>query len=401
MKKIAYARFVLVLVTASSCSNALADGADYVTNFAENYTAINAASAAIGGKIVAAISALQQALSGSSGAIADAKNVQQVANAKNLAMAKAAINLQPPPNACGSRSVAQYAGAMHQGKVAVAGAMSAADHIALKNSPPPQVQNVQTAANHAKKYCNASTDPDCPSGSTPSTNGHGEPMVNSDTEAATLFTGAGDNTQASHQAALTYTTQQIQAAQDFIHNGTQSGDTPPKLSGGNATTDSGRQYEGLRLAYEARTGIAQSVLDDILASRTPLPGSSNVLDAINSTALDGSPGVGTWLQNRIAKIKSEASGGISDAALLNLSVEKRYSNPDWYKEVNETTGDGLIKELLYSVATLTEVEYRRYALEEKTAALQAETALGAIKSEMLPELSQARLLAENPGSSRN
>jgi len=367
----------------------------YVTNFSQNYSAINAVAKEMGGKIVSAISALQKASAGENADIATEAERRDVNIAKNTEKAKAVMQVQPSPDACGSRTIANYSESMRQAAIAVTRGMGASASARAKHAQDSETQAASVLTLHKEKYCDGAVDPAC-RGARAADNGRGEQMKNADAQASSLLSGAGDYNRSEN---LTYTDEQKKAALAYIDNTTDATDQPKKLSEREAETDSGRSYEGLRLVYESRISMARQSLFAILGSRLPVQNSGEILSRMQETATGGVGGSGAWMQERLASLKKgSVRQNISQMELLKLDIDRRYSNPDWYAAIGKASDSSLLREMVLMQATFLNMEYMKLRDREVSAAIAAQQAMESIRAEIKPRLLAARIAASTPVS---
>lgn len=299
-------------------------------------------------------------------------------------------------DACANISTANMSSSNHQMASYNQSVGAYVGHVKAGTAPPGPDQQRQIQSVHVAKYCDQATDPNQCSGTPPQSNGSpkNEPMLNSDASSATLFNGAGGN---GHVANLTFSKEQTQAGQDFITNAIDGTDTPRQLSKAEYNTPQGIQYEGLRVAYEARMSVARNALEDILASRTVVRGSYATLQAMQTA--DG----GKW-SNYINKRLTDTNNGIqmystngdlSPMELLDIEVGRRADNPDWITAVSvDNSTQSLLRGLSYMMADMIKMQYMSLKLQQESLAIQATNAASATKTNMLPQLVAAEQQVE-------
>lgn len=329
---------------------------------------------------------------------------QQAQAATNSALNSIQIDqsLQPASDACATAVVSNAASAASKTLKYNANIIGYSGAYRAGNAPTKADQKRIIVNQHVSTYCDPATDPaQCAaSGEKPAqTNGASsspEGMVGSDQRASTLFSGAGAP---GHVANLTYTPQQKQAAMDYINNTIDGGNSPRKLSQAEFLTPQGQQYEGLRIAYEAKMSMSRDALAYIAASRLPVPGSSSVLtDIANSDAQNGNPGTAAaYIQNRLNDpvngiLKYSPSGDVSPMELLSIEVGRRIDNPNWILAINSQTNSvALQREQTMMLAMMMKMQYMLLQQNEMKLGMQAVTSAEATKKAMDAQISQADL----------
>lgn len=302
--------------------------------------------------------------------------------------------LQSAPDACAAITRAAYSTTVTQNAGYQKNVTAYRGAAAAGNQPTPadQARNIQNT--NYSTYCDPNTDPDrCASSPSPGGASNGsalnERMTGADERASTLFQGAGSP---GHVANLTYTPTQQKAAQDYISNLVDGADAPRKLSDQEYKTPQGQQYEGLRIAYEARMSLARDALEYTLASRTPMSGSAQIVQSM-MTADGGSSA--NYINSRLNDPKNgillySPSGDVSPMQLLDLEVGRRTDNPDWYTMINTSSDtNALLREQVFMTAQLMKMELIRLKGEELRTALAGLAASESTKTNMKPKMDAA------------
>lgn len=342
--------------------------------------------------IVSAISAQSKIASSLAAETAQIQSDEAVSTARKVVAANAELAAESPVGACGSRSIGQLQALANHADAMVANAIGTKRAVRYRRSGSAGSQLFDTIKTHANKYC--STD-DVAQGICDSVAKNG--LANADVKAATLFGGAGAESKSTiggRGETLTFDADQQEAAQIFTSNIVDSGDSPRKLSPAEAQSSQGREYEALRLVYEARSSIPASQLDRIVARRTPIPGSGDVfverfMSVNNKDNAD---------QVTVAFAKAYFSGlttdqlrkrGVSSLELMKFDVDRRYANPAWYQQINTTNDTALLREIAIMMASMLNYQYENFRDREVTSAIAATAALDALKKEMKPRLEKA------------
>lgn len=336
---------------------------------------------------------LKTALISSNAEIATQMEQRQVNAAKLQEKLKVQKNQQPAVDACGSQSLAAFSGSVLDLQKSIASSYRAGGRTRAGNAPSSGDQQIAGTASHRETYCNKDTDPKKCSDVTPASPGRED----ADVKPESLFDGSGSNGGKVKTEDLSFGTTQILDAKAYINQSIDNGDSPRRLSAVEFDTDAGRKYEGLRIAYEARIGMSRGVLSDVLASRTPIQGSSNILKAIK----DGSPMGGTdFITEREAKIKANkdnTSGLVSPMELLDIEVERRVSNPAWYESIDTSSDQvSLLREQTMMMALMLKMQYRTFRQNEIAGVVNAIQSAESVKANMRPKLIEAeRGIANN------
>lgn len=321
-----------------------------------------------------------------------AQQLQSQANAQ-MQLQNQQKALSAAPDACASISSAAYATAVSANRSWQASVNSYAGKVKAGTAPPAGAQIINTLNNDYNNYCDPSTTPDaCASAAKPQTNGSKKPesMVGADKSSGTLFNGAGDP---GHVANLTFTPNQVTAANDYIQNTIDSGDAPRKLSKEEFQTLQGQQYEGLRIAYEARISMARDALANIESERQPVAGSALIVQ--NMKTSDGGFSTANYVNGKFNDPKNgialySQNGDVSPMQLLDLEVGRRVDNPDWYTQVNTTTSvESLTREQVFMTALILKMEYMRLKDSEYMLGMTAQNTAALVKQQMLPQIRAA------------
>ena len=304
-------------------------------------------------------------------------------------------NMQSAPDACASISRAAYSQSVKANAAYQKSIYAHRGQVRLGNAPAPADAARQTQAINFNEYCDPSIDPSgCGGGKvTPMTNGNSvapEQMAGADMQASTLFQGAGAP---GHVTNLTFSKaaggspNQEGAAQDYINN-LLGVDAPRKISQQEYQTPQGQVYEGLRVAYLARMSLAQQAFSSVLATRIPIAGSAQIVQAMMQS--DGGASA-NYIAGRLAQIQQYSpNGDVSPMELLDMEVGRRVDNPDWYTLINTTSDtNALLREQVFMTAQLMKMELMRIKSDELRTALEALAASQEVKQNMKPKLDAA------------
>ncbi len=325
------------------------------------------------------------------------QNTQQAVDAAKQAV-KIDQSLQPATDACSTAAASAVSSASNktwQYNANIAGYRGA---VRAGNAPSRADQRRITTAIHTTTYCDPSTDPaQCaaPGEQPAKTNGassNPEAMIGSDQRASTLLGGAGAP---GHVANLTYTPQQQQAASDYINNTIDGTSSPRKLSAAEFETPQGQQYEGLRIAYEAKMSMARDAMAYIMASRIPVPGSHNTLNDIQTADAQNGGTAAAYIQNRLNDpvngiLKYSPNGDVSPMELLSIEVGRRIDNPNWILAINSQTNSiALQREQTMMLALLMKMQYMNLRENEMRLSMSAIASAEATKKTMEAQLTNA------------
>lgn len=362
--------------------------------------AISTAATALGGMltkidsdIVKAISRQSQVQTAQQSEIAQIHNDEAVSTARKVAAANAELAAESPVGACGSRSIGQLQALSNHADAMVANAIGTKRAVRYRRSGSSGAQLFDTMKTHANKYCSSD---DVTQGICDSVAPNG--MANADVKAATLFGGAGAESKSTiggRGETLTFDAEQQEAAQVFTSNVVDSGDSPRKLSPAEAQSSQGREYEALRLVYEARSSIPASQLDRIVARRTPIPGSGDVFVErflpTKANPSNADPVTASFAKAYFSGLTEDQirKRGVSSLDLMKFDVDRRYANPAWYQQINNTNDTALLREIAIMMAASLNYQYENFRDREVTSSIAATTALDSLKKEMRPRLEKA------------
>lgn len=356
-------------------------------------SSITASTAMLKAAIGQSSDALRAATVGANADIATQVEQRQVNAIKQQKKYEAQQAQQPASDACASQTHAAYAGTVLDISKSIASSSSARMAARVGNAPVAQKQLESVESEHQAVYCDKLTDPTkCANSPNPNGAPNGrtdalaskDTMSGADTRSDALFIGAGSPGRSGN---LTFTPAQQRAADAFVMNAVSAGSAPRKLSPAeyNNPDNSGKQYEGLRLTYAARTSIAQDYLTGIAAQRKPMAGSAKVLDDLAQTTQ------GSYVERRRNQLKPfSASGDLSERELLDIEIMRRADNPEWHTFVNGSASpSALVREQTLMMAMSLKMQYQQMKSIEIATALAAIQSAEATKTNLMPQIKQA------------
>lgn len=329
---------------------------------------------------------LKNVLVKSNADIATQMEHRQIDAIKKERAAQAQQEQQPATDACGGQTQAAYAQSVVDISQAIASQYKSGARQRSGNAPSSPEQAMLAENIHSRTYCDSETAPGKACQVQPKRDSvTGESLKAADVKSESLFTGAGED---GRKGNLTYSRDQIDAARQYINHVISASDTPRKPTPGEYGTEEGKKYEGLRQVYMARVSMAQDTMSNILAMRTPIPGSKRILDEIKA----GSPagGVSIIKEREAAVRRYSRAGDLSPLELIDLEVRRRADNPAWYEAINtQSNPAALAREQTFMLALMLKMQYMQYLQGEGVAALSAQQSAEAAKSGMRDKLTQA------------
>lgn len=242
---------------------------------------------------------------------------------------------------------------------------------------------------HESMYCDPATSKTCPIGSKPALDGtsNPRPLIDADKRVSSLLQGANNSSddKGQGQDVMTYTRPQLEAAKAYVDNVTIGAVTPRQISASEAATPAGKVYLAKQLEYEAVLDASRAGLDEIIVSRTPIYGSS---DLTKNMVQNASKKSGEYIKTELAKIKNRTgSGDISTADLMRIEVGRRSGNVGWMEEMQSTLSpQALQKEQIYLLALIAKMMYAQRMNEERMTVMQSIQASDMIRTRLVPEL---------------
>lgn len=131
-------------------------------------------------------------------------------------------------------------------------------------------------------------------------------------------------------------------------------------------SDMGKEFENSRKIIESRLIVPQLVFNKNIAAHSPsVPLGDQAIELHKKMGGSGKPeDVGV------------VDGMVSPYAMLDLMVNSRFSNPNWYAEISEKNQTALMRELLAMEATSMEMQKRQLELTQLMALLLAQDTAG-------------------------
>ncbi|MHB1227508.1 MAG: hypothetical protein ACYC0O_08300 [Desulfurivibrionaceae bacterium] len=277
------------------------------------------------------------------GDVADNRDKKRVALAgsENAARAQQDYGILPP-NPCDSLASASIAGAAARSAARTAAAEHAGFRMRGLNTSSPASATYTTYARHREKYCGPADVAQKRCSSTSS-------MPDADIDPRSLTHGAG----LPGNQSYVFNQQQTEAARAYASNVAQA--VPrPVLPGNLENTDQGRGYEAMRLAEQAKLGLAASVFTEAMAWRAPaeVNGVSLAQHIKNIWAKMGGVSVPQGVEDAIK------SGQASHFLLQQAEVDRRANNPEWYSQMVAASPAAVNREEAFMMARLLEMLHR-------------------------------------------
>jgi len=355
-----YAAGLALLAALSPANSALAGCCGEVP-------AINQASQAITGAINAMQKDLKEALATAadaikgeatrvSGDVADNRDKKRVALAgsENAARAQQDYGILPP-NPCDSLTSAAISGAAARSTDRVGAAEHAGFRLRGRNTSSPAAAAYTTYSRHREKYCG-------PADVSQKRCGSVSAMADADIDPRSVTHGAG----LPGNQSYVFNQQQTEAARAYSSNIVQS--LPrPVLPGNLENTDQGRSYEAMRLAEQAKLGLAAQSFTEAMAWRAPaeVDGVSLAHHIKNIWAKMPGVSVPQGVEDAIN------SGKASYYLLQQAEVDRRANNPEWYSQMLAASPAAVNREIAFMLARMLEMQHRQELRLERQEMLQA------------------------------
>ncbi len=343
-----YATALILLVVLATADAALAGCCGEVP-------AINQASQAITGAINAMQKDLKEALATAadaikgeatrvSGDVADNRDKKRVALAgsENAARAQQDYGILPP-NPCDSLTSAAISGAAARSADRVGAAEHAGFRLRGRNTSSPAAAAYTTYSRHREKYCG-------PADVSQKRCGSVSAMADADIDPRSVTHGAG----LPGNQSYVFNQQQTEAARAYSSNIVQS--LPrPVLPGNLENTDQGRSYEAMRLAEQAKLGLAAQSFTEAMAWRAPAEVNGVSLAQHIKNIWAKMPGVSVPQEVEDAI----NSGKASYYLLQQAEVDRRANNPEWYSQMLAASPAAVNREIAFMLARMLEMQHRQ------------------------------------------
>ncbi|PKN23192.1 MAG: hypothetical protein CVU68_01735 [Deltaproteobacteria bacterium HGW-Deltaproteobacteria-3] len=278
------------------------------------------------------------------GEVADNRDKKRVALAgsENAARAQQDYGILPP-NPCDSLSSAAISGEAARSAARTAATEHAGFRMRGRNTSSPASATYTTYSRHREKYCGPADVAQKRCSSTSS-------MPDADIDPRSLTHGAG----LPGNQSYVFSQQQAEAARAYASNVSQA--VPrPVLPGNLENTDQGRGYEAMRLAEQAKLGLAASVFTEAMAWRAPaeVDGVSLAQHIKNIWAKMGGVSVPQGVEDAIK------SGRASHFLLQQAEVDRRANNPEWYSQMLAASPAAVNREVAFMLARMLEMQHRQ------------------------------------------
>lgn len=319
------------------------------------------------------------------GDVADNRDKKRVALAgsENAARAQQDYGILPP-NPCDSLASASVSGAAARSAARTAATEHAGFRMRGRNTSSPASATYTTYSRHREKYCGPADVAQKRCSSTSS-------LPDADIDPRSLTHGAG----LLGNQSYVFNQQQTEAARAYASNVAQA--VPrPVLPGNLENTDQGRGYEAMRLAEQAKLGLAASVFTEAMAWRAPaeVNGVSLAQHIKNIWAKMGGVSVPQGVEDAIK------SGQASHFLLQQAEVDRRANNPEWYSQMVAASPAAVSREEAFMLARLLEMLHRLELRIERQEMLLAGILSEAVRANGGQIDSQYRAATSVPPSSK-
>ena len=181
----------------------------------------------------------------------------------------------------------------------------------------------------------------------------------------------------------TMTAQEITAARQYTQLVIDP-NPPILLTSKQAATPAGRRYNADRRTRNARVQLAQRVMDQIIADKSPtVPSDGWAKGAWSSMGHSGQP-------------PGIVHGDMSSDAMLTLMVQSRFGNANWYAHVLAGENKiGVLRDMAVMQAISMQIQLERLKLQQLTAAITAAKYAASVETSATPTLSTQEQAAAN------
>lgn len=159
---------------------------------------------------------------------------------------------------------------------------------------------------------------------------------------------------------------------------------PVLLTPTQAVTPAGQSYQALSLTRNARVELAQRVMDQIIADKSPtVPADGWAAQAWTSMGNTGQP-------------PGLVNNEMSSDAMLTLLVQSRFGNANWYNHVLAGENKiGVLRDMAVMQAISLQIQLERLKLQQLTAAITAAKYASAVEAQDQPALDTQERAATN------
>jgi hypothetical protein len=311
------------------------------------------------------------------------------------------------PEGCTS-SHGGYSSTAGQLEASKTAAIKGAARIARSNLMPSGNAQVAAATNqHVADYCDLAsdpTDPLCQAAAAadvkmnPSQLDVGGTRAGRNMQASSLTSGAGNEN--INGERLSFSPDQMKAAQDYVNKIADGTDQPQALSPSQAKTAEGVRYEQQRGDYIARRSIAVGILDNEVSAKEP---KSELYKKLKEMAAPSTTSgfVSKVVTDSLAQIDSgkgirdkAGSKGVSADDMTRIEFTRRADSPEYLKMVNDIVEDlPLLKDIAFMNASSLKIQYMMYLQQQKSLMMQAQMVLDRVDASSLAQLKQMRAVA--------
>ncbi|QYY33716.1 hypothetical protein K2O51_31225 (plasmid) [Cupriavidus pinatubonensis] len=206
-------------------------------------------------------------------------------------------------------------------------------------------------------------------------------FIDADIRADTLFDGPQQLGAEKRRLTIDPVGDEGEALSAYLNN---VGDPlPPRMVGAEELkTPTGQAYLGLKNIYEARMSLAKKPANDYGAWLLARSGNKAAAQQMTKDA-----DTGAWVQKYLdTNFPAWTSKGVSDADLLNLEVEKRVGNEDWYKLMTAGGPEIQAREHLYVAALGQRIAFLALQEQKRTNVLLGQISAGLLQQNLRPVL---------------
>lgn len=166
-------------------------------------------------------------------------------------------------------------------------------------------------------------------------------------------------------------------------------DPTPELPDADKETTAGKLYENQRKIKESALVVPQLVFNKNIAAHSPtMPLGDQAIEMHRSMGGTGDP-------DEIGIVDDK----ISPYAVLDLMVNSRFSNPNWYAELGEKNEIAMMRELLAMEAVSLELQRRQLELTQLMTLMLAQEASSRVRENINPKI-YGQSLIEKTGKVR-
>jgi len=150
------------------------------------------------------------------------------------------------------------------------------------------------------------------------------------------------------------------------------------------SNDDGMKYENMRKIKKARLAVPRKVINKNIAAHSPsMPLAEQARQMHEAMGGEGEP-------------EEVVDGKISPYAMIDLMVDSRFANPNWYAKIAEKNMNGMMREMMVMNAVQMEMQRRSLELEQMMALMKAGEIASKANNDLKPAM--AKLYNQVAGS---